>query len=314
MNERGRALGLLPFSIMTPPSTKGLKTAATAAPESWRVGSVQIDLSRPRIMGILNVTPDSFYDGGRFEAEDRALARAEEMIAEGADIIDVGGESSRPAGPYGQGAEPVPTEEEISRTAPVIGHIARRFDVPISIDTTKSAVARAAIESGATIVNDISALKSDPATAETVADAGCGIVLMHMKGTPRNMQRAPIYDDVVGEVSEYLERAAADCLSAGVERDRIAIDPGFGFGKTRTHNLELLSRLSELRDLGFPVLVGTSRKTFVDPGASPQERLAGSLAAASLAVVGGARIVRVHDVAPSVKAVALVHDALMGPY
>ena len=297
--------GCCHVSFMTPPLPE--QETTRSASDAWHTGSVQIDLSRPRIMGILNVTPDSFYDGGRFNSENRALARAEEMIAEGADIIDVGGESSRPAGPYGDGAEPVSAKDEIARTAPVIERIAKTFDVPISIDTTKSEVARVAVESGASIVNDISASRSDPAIADTVASTGCGIVLMHMKGTPTDMQRSPTYVNVVREVSDYLSRAADDCVSAGVARNRIVIDPGFGFGKSRAHNLELLGRLGELRELGFPVLAGASRKTFVDPDGLPEDRLAGSLAAASFAVFQGAQIIRVHDIAPTAKAIALAH-------
>ncbi len=293
-------------SVMTQPAP-----TPTLHEHTWRVGPLQVDLSRPRVMGILNVTPDSFYDGGRFNTIDGAIARAEAMISQGADIIDVGGESSRPAGPYGNGAVTVPIEEEIARTAPVIEGIAKRFDRPISIDTTKSSVARAALESGATIVNDITATNADPDVLDIVAGTGAGIVLMHMKGTPRTMQRAPSYTDLIGEITTYLDRAATKCLAAGVTTDRIVIDPGFGFGKTRAHNLQLLRRLRDLLDLGFPVLVGPSRKTFVDPEVPPENRLAGSLAAATLAVAHGARIVRTHDVAPTVKAVAIVTACLL---
>ena len=277
---------------------------------SWDVGSSRIDLAHPRVMGILNVTPDSFYDGGRFDSPDRAVARAENMVAEGADIIDVGGESSRPAGPYGKGAQTVSTEEEISRTAPLIARIVRLLDVPISIDTTKTAVARAAVEAGATIVNDISGVTQNPDTTRLLAEAKCGVVLMHMKGTPQSMQDNPTYDDVVSEVSSELGKAAVRCTDSGVDAGRIVVDPGFGFGKTRAHNLEILRRLRDFSELGFPLLVGPSRKTFVDPNAAPEDRLAGSLAAASLSVAHGARIVRVHDVAETVRAVNLVQACL----
>jgi len=247
---------------------------------------------RVLIMGILNVTPDSFSDGGRFLSPDAAVERALAMEKEGADIIDVGGESSRP------GAEPVPVEEELRRVLPVLERLRGKLRIPISIDTTKAEVAEAALRAGASIVNDISALRFDPAMAPLVAKFGAGLVLMHMLGTPKTMQQAPHYEDVVTEVRDFLAERAQYAQSQGIPREAIAVDPGIGFGKTVEHNLELLRRLPELVELGFPVLVGPSRKSFIGAilGLGVEERLEGTLAACAVAVVRGANILRVHDV------------------
>ncbi|HAF70698.1 MAG: Dihydropteroate synthase [Acetothermia bacterium 64_32] len=247
---------------------------------------------RVLIMGILNVTPDSFSDGGRFLSPDAAVERALVMEGEGADIIDIGGESSRP------GAEPVSVEEELGRVLPVLERLRGRLRIPISIDTTKAEVAEAALRAGASIVNDISALRFDPAMAPLVAEFGAGLVLMHMLGTPKTMQQSPHYDDVVREVRGFLAERAQYAQSQGIPREAIAVDPGIGFGKTVEHNLELLRRLPELVELGFPVLVGPSRKSFIGAilDLPVEERLEGTLAACAVAVVRGADILRVHDV------------------
>jgi len=254
-------------------------------------------------MGILNVTPDSFSDGGEFFEPERAVARARQIIAEGADILDIGGESSRP------GAEPVSAEEELRRVTPVIEQIACwRSPVTISIDTTKAAVAERALAAGARIVNDISALRFDERMAEVVREAGAGVVLMHMQGTPRTMQIEPRYRDVVAEVRNFLAERIAFAESRGIKKSQIAIDPGIGFGKTVEHNVMLLARLRAFCELGCPVLVGASRKSFIGKwlGREPKDRLAGSLAVAAWAVMSGARIVRVHDVAETVDAVRMI--------
>ncbi len=262
---------------------------------------------RTLVMGVLNLTPDSFYDGGRYTTPERALARAEQMIAEGADILDIGGESTRP------GAEPVPLDEEIRRTLPVIEALARRFEVALSIDTTKSEVARRALQAGAHIVNDISGMQFDPRMPEVVADAGALAILMHIKGTPQTMQQNPTYDDVVREVRDTLAQHAERAQRAGIPKEHLWLDPGIGFGKTLEHNLQLLRHLPDLKALGYPVLVGTSRKSFIGHilgGLPPEERLEGTLATLALAIAWGADAVRVHDVKEAVRAVR-VADALV---
>lgn len=252
-------------------------------------------------MGILNVTPDSFYDGGAHAAVESAVAHGRRLLAEGADVIDVGGESSRP------GAQPIGVDEECARVVPVIAALRRETDRSISIDTTKAAVAAAALAAGADVVNDISAGRFDPAILDRAAERSAGFVLMHMQGTPATMQAAPHYDDVVGEVVAFLRERAAAAVAAGVDAGRIWLDPGIGFGKRREHNLALLAHLPRLVDVGFPVLVGASRKRFLaaDEHDTPDDRLAASLAAASLAAANGAAIVRVHDVAATRRALAL---------
>ncbi len=267
-------------------------------------GKITYDLARrTHVMGILNVTPDSFSEGGKFLNHQAAVEHALRMVEEGADFIDVGGESSRP------GSDPISIEEEIRRTAPVIESIASRVSVPISIDTYKSEVARRALEVGATIVNDISALTMDEHMAEVVARPKATVILMHMKGTPKTMQIDPSYTDVVNEVKEYLADRIKLARSFGIER--IIVDPGIGFGKTLQHNLELIRNLSVFRELGVPVLVGPSRKSFIGTilDLPVEERLEGTAAAVSACVLNGAHIVRVHDVRAMVRVVKVV-DAL----
>jgi len=251
----------------------------------------------PVVMGILNVTPDSFSDGGKFFNIDDALRRVERMIEEGAQIIDVGGESTRP------GAEPVPVEEEIRRVVPVIREIKKRFSVVCSVDTYKASVARMALDEGCEIVNDISGFGFDREMPGVVAEYSAGVVLMHIKGTPRDMQRDPHYEDVVSEVYRYLEERVSKALDAGIPLERIAVDPGIGFGKRLEDNLALLKNLSVFRSLGTTVLVGASRKSFIGllTGANVQDRVPGSLAALGYAVIGGVGVVRVHDVKESVQ-------------
>lgn len=252
-------------------------------------------LAPVRTMGIVNVTPDSFSDSGDSLDPSRAVDRALALVAEGAGLLDIGGESTRPR------SEPVSLEEELRRVVPVITALAKRTHVPISIDTTKSAVARAALDAGATIVNDVSAGLADDAMLAVVAKHGAGYVAMHMQGDPRTMQDAPRYDDVVAEVTDFLRERCFCALDAGVPRETLWIDPGIGFGKTLEHNLELLRRLPELRSLGLPILLGVSRKAFITKitgvDTPPAQRIGGTAAAIALGVVGGAEILRVHDVA-----------------
>lgn len=262
-----------------------------------------------RLMGVVNATPDSFHDGGRFASPARATAHALRLADEGADLLDVGGESTRP------GAAPVPTEEEIARVLPVIEGVREASDVPISIDTYKAETARRALAAGASIVNDVSGGAFDPAMAETVARAGAGVVLGHAPGRPEVMQRMTDYADVVAEAAEALGRAADRMRAAGVAPGRIAVDPGIGFGKTLEQNLALLSRLDAIRALGYPVLVGASRKSFIGRllagGAEPaptEARLYGSVGAALAAIAAGAAALRVHDVRETREA-ALVFEA-----
>ncbi len=262
-------------------------------------------------MGILNVTPDSFSDGGRFVTPDDALRQAERMIADGADLLDVGGESTRP------GAAAVELAEELERVIPVIECLVAQFDVPVSIDTSKPEVMRAAVTAGAALINDVNALRAPDAIA-TVADLGVPACLMHMQGEPRTMQHAPQYDDVVADIVDYLGARVAACEDGGIARSRLLLDPGFGFGKTLEHNLALLAGLREFARLGLPVLVGISRKSMLGAltGREVGDRVAASVAAALMAVERGAAIVRVHDVAPTVDALrvwqAVVGEPLAG--
>jgi dihydropteroate synthase len=250
-------------------------------------------------MGIVNVTPDSFSDGGRFLDPRAAVAHAHRLIGEGADILDFGAESTRP------GAQPVSAQQEIERLLPVLDALSDA-PLPVSVDTMKPEVMRAVLAHGAAMINDITALAA-PGALETVAAGDCGVCLMHMQGEPRTMQAAPHYDDVVREVKDFLAARVAACERAGIARNRIVIDPGFGFGKTVEHNLELLRRLPELAQPGLPVMAGWSRKSSLGKitGRDPQERLAGSLAAALLALQRGARILRVHDVAATRDVIAV---------
>jgi len=262
---------------------------------------------RTAVMGVLNVTPDSFSDGGLYLEPSRAVDRALEMVEEGADVIDVGGESTRP------GADPVPLEEELRRVVPVIEAIASRVPVPVSVDTYKAKVAKEALEAGASIVNDISGLQFDPRMAEVVARYGAAVVVMHIKGTPKTMQQDPRYDDLIGEITQYLKDGVRRAEEAGVSPDAIVVDPGIGFGKRLEHNLTIFSRLEELSSLGKPVLIGPSRKRFIGEilGVEVGERLFGTLASVAAAVMRGAHIVRVHDVRP-VRQVVDVVDAILG--
>jgi len=253
-------------------------------------------------MGILNVTPDSFSDGGRFNAPERAIARAREMVAEGVDIIDVGGESTRP------GAPEVSLDEELSRVVPVIAAIADEIDVPISVDTSRPEVMRAAVAAGAGLINDVRSL-GVPGALEAAVALGVPVCLMHMQGQPRSMQCDPRYDDVVVEVRDFLRERAAACEAAGIPPARILLDPGFGFGKTLAHNLRLLRELEALVALDYPVLAGLSRKSMIGKvlGDAPVDRrLYGSVSGAVIAALKGARILRVHDVRPTAEALRLV--------
>ncbi len=257
---------------------------------------------RPLVMGILNVTPDSFSDGGRFADVAAAVAAAKRMVAEGADIIDVGGESTRP------GAEAVGADEELRRVAPVIEALAGETDVTISIDTMKAQVAREAIRHGAHIINDVSALTHDEAMPDVAGESGAGAVLMHMRGDPRTMQHDPQYEDVVGYIREYLEARIAAAMAAGLTKGTLAVDPGIGFGKTAQHNVLLVAQLERLTSLERPVLVGLSRKRFLGmlTGCDVTDRVTASVAGAVASVLNGAHIVRVHDVAETVQAMRVV--------
>ncbi|MEO4046171.1 dihydropteroate synthase [Pseudomonas sp. CAU 1711] len=264
-------------------------------------GSRVLDLAQPQVMGILNVTPDSFSDGGRFAARDAALRHAAQMVAAGASLIDVGGESTRP------GARPVSPVEELERVAPVVEAIAAELDVIISLDTSTPAVMREGARLGAGLINDVRALRREGAL-EAAVDTGLPVCLMHMLGEPGNMQQNPQYQDVAGEVRAFLGERMATCVAAGIPVERLVLDPGFGFAKTLAHNLSLFRHLEALHELGRPLLVGVSRKTMIGQalGRDVHERLSGSLALAALAVAKGACILRVHDVAETVDAVRMV--------
>jgi len=269
----------------------------------WRCGRFTIDLSKPRIMGIVNVTPDSFSDGGHFFSLDSALAHAYRLIDEGADMLDIGGESTRP------GAPAVSIDEELKRVIPLIGAL-RDCGVPLSIDTSKADVMRAAVRAGASIVNDVCALQR-PGALEAVTSSDCGVVLMHMQGSPRTMQHAPQYVDVVQEVTDYLRARWRAVTASGIEAARIVLDPGFGFGKTAAHNLTLLAHLAQLK-LPAPALVGWSRKSTLGEltGQSVENRVTASVVAAAMAIERGAQIVRVHDVAATRDALCVVQAVI----
>ncbi|MCQ4296731.1 dihydropteroate synthase [Pseudomonas stutzeri] len=264
-------------------------------------GGRVLDLSRPQVMGILNVTPDSFSDGGRFAERDAAVQHAEAMVAAGATLIDIGGESTRP------GARSISPTEELERVAPVVEAVARELDVVVSVDTSTPAVIRECARLGAGLINDVRALQRDGAL-DAAADAGLPVCLMHMRGEPGNMQDDPRYDDVIDEVCSFLEQRMAACAAAGIPADRIVLDPGFGFAKTLSHNLVLFRHMEALHRLGRPLLVGVSRKSMVGAvlGRAVDGRMYGSLALAALAVSKGARIVRVHDVAETVDVVRMI--------
>jgi dihydropteroate synthase len=271
-----------------------------------RCGDKTLDLSFPIVMGVLNVTPDSFSDGGRFLATEAAVEHALRMVEEGAAIIDIGGESTRP------GADPVSADEELRRVLPVIKRLRQLTQAIISVDTSKPEVIRGAAAAGAGLINDVRALR-EPGALNAAAAAECAVCLMHMQGDPRTMQQSPSYVDVVKEVKAFLDERAQSCRAAGVSSDRLVIDPGFGFGKTLEHNLELLRRLGELRTDGLPLLVGLSRKAIVGKltGRGAGERDYGSVALAVIAALNGARIIRAHDVAATVDALRTV-AAVMG--
>jgi dihydropteroate synthase len=260
-------------------------------------------------MGVINVTPDSFSDGGRYFETGRAVDRGLELAAQGADILDIGGESTRP------GSLPVPEDEETRRVVPVVESLRARTEALISVDTAKSAVARAALDAGADIVNDTSALRSDPDMAAVVAETGAGLVLMHMKGTPLTMQQDPRYDDILAEIKGFLDERIRAAVAAGIARERIIIDPGIGFGKTFEDNLVLLRRQEIFEELERPLLLGFSRKAFLGRilHLPPDERLEGTIAAAVLSVCRGTHILRVHDVAEVARAVRAAEAILGGP-
>jgi dihydropteroate synthase len=273
----------------------------------WQTARRKISLEKKIVMGIINVTPDSFSDGGKFFSIDDALRQAEKLVTEGADILDVGGESTRPKGAR------VSSDEESSRVVPVIEGIAKRFETPISIDTTKAEVAGNALASGAEIINDISGLRFDPRIGEVAAAHGAGLVLMHSRGTFETMHTLPPVDDILSDVSADFRRAVSAAKSFGVADEQIVLDIGIGFSKTLEQNLELLAKLDKLvREFSeFPMLVGTSRKSFIAKilgESSPDERLAGSLASVVVAVWNGAKIIRVHDVRPTVDALAITQN------
>ncbi|MBA3060812.1 MAG: dihydropteroate synthase [Nitrospirae bacterium] len=272
---------------------------------TWQ--SFSLDFSKKTyLMGILNVTPDSFSDGGRYFDRTLAIKRAYEMVEEGADIIDIGGESTRP------GSEPVPLQEEIARTIPVIEEISKKIKVPVSIDTYKAEVAKRALDAGASIVNDISGLRFDPEMPKVVSQYKVPVVIMHIKGTPKNMQANPIYEALIPEIMDYLRESIKLAVASGIAEDKIIIDPGIGFGKTFDHNLEIIKNLHEFTLLEKPLLVGVSRKAFIGKilGDAPaSERLEGTAAAVAISILNGANIIRVHDV-EEMKKVALVADAV----
>lgn len=257
------------------------------------------------IMGIINVTPDSFSDGGKYANVEAAVMRAKQMVADGADIIDIGGESSRP------GAEPITANEECRRVIPVVQALAEQFQIPISVDTYKAKVAREALSAGACVINDITALHGDPNMCQILADAQAGVILMHMQGVPATMQKAPTYQNVVTEVHAWLTEVASQAVDRGIDSSRIMIDPGIGFGKTFDHNLEILRHLMQFRGIGYPMLVGVSRKKFIGRilDLPVHQREEGTAATVAWSIINGANVVRVHDVA-KMKQVAQVIDTI----
>lgn len=291
---------------MTEAVTGGVRTGAGRV--GWRVRDAVLDADRPLVMGILNVTPDSFYDGGTHFAPRDAVQRGLRMADRGADLVDVGGESTRP------GARPVGAGEEWARIGPVVEGLAVEGSVPVSVDTTRSEVARRALDAGASVLNDVSGLRFDPALADLAAAHGAGLVLMHMRGTPRTMQDDTEYDDLVGEIRGFLDGAVARAEERGCRPEQLVVDPGIGFGKSARGSLEVIARLDELAPLDRPILVGPSRKSFIGDtlGLPADERLEGTLAACVAALERGARIFRVHDVREARRALdlaAAVRDA-----
>jgi dihydropteroate synthase len=290
---------MLPVSAL--PSFAPL--AWTFREQTWQLGGF------PKLMGIVNVTPDSFSDGGQFLDPARAVAQSLQLVADGADLLDIGGESTRP------GATPVSADEEIRRVVPVIAEVARRTPVPISIDTTKADVARRALDAGAAIVNDISGLRFDPEMASVCAAARAGVVCMHMQGTPQTMQDDPRYADVVGEISAYLAERLAALAERGIERERVVLDPGIGFGKTPAHNLTILEQIARFRALGRPILIGHSRKRFLSKivGRRLDEVSAATIGVAVASALNGADLLRVHDVRATRDALAACWTVLGRP-
>jgi dihydropteroate synthase len=270
----------------------------------FNCGRFQLDLSKPCVMGIVNVTPDSFSDGGKFNTTEKAIEHALQLVEEGAEILDIGGESTRP------GATPVPLDEELKRVIPVIEGL-RDVGVPLSIDTYKPQVMQAAITAGADIVNDVCALR-EPHALEIVAASKAGVCLMHMQGRPQTMQADPQYDDVVSEVRNFLKARLDAAEQAGIDRSRIVLDPGFGFGKRTAHNLTLLNHLNDIQALGLPLLIGLSRKSVLGQvvGSSVDERIHASIAASVVSVMKGANIVRVHDLKPTIDALKIVQAVM----
>lgn len=266
---------------------------------------VSLNLTYPQVMGILNVTPDSFSDGGRHNRIDLALKHAQAMISAGATLLDIGGESTRP------GAAEVSEDEELSRVVPVVEAISQRMDVWISVDTSKAAVIRETAKAGAHLINDIRSLQEPDALSAAVA-TGLPVCLMHMQGQPKNMQHAPHYENLISEVNTYFSEQIARCVSAGIPKDKLLLDPGFGFGKNLTHNYQLLARLAEFHHFGLPLLVGMSRKSMVGQllQVPPEQRVTGSLACAVIAAMQGAQIIRVHDVKETVEAMRIVEATL----
>jgi len=297
IRQLGQRLGHQPFGLPALALELERLLSALDLPPTVLLGrSCRLELDRPRIMGILNVTPDSFSDGGRFRSLDSALSQGLAMAAEGADLIDVGGESTRP------GSRDVSAEEELDRVLPVVEALRRELDIPLSIDTTKSVVAGQAVAAGVEFVNDISGLQFDPAMARTVSESGAGLFLMHTRNRPETMQQDTRYNDLVGEVLAALETSLGEARAAGIAEERLAIDPGIGFGKSAEGNLEILRRLREFHSLGRPLLLGTSRKSFIGKvlnQVDPSTRLHGTVATVALGVERGAQIFRVHDVGPA---------------
>lgn len=269
--------------------------------EKWKFDGNYIILKKPLIAGILNITPDSFYDGGKFIDFEKAIERGKEIIREGADIIDVGGESSRP------GSEPVSEKEELERVIPVIEELVKE-NVIISCDTYKSRVAEKAIESGAKIINDISAFRMDEKLIDIIKGSNCGYVLMHMKGTPKNMQKNPFYDDTIGEITSFFREKLELIEKTGIDLERVVIDPGIGFGKRLVDNLIILKKLDEFKKLGRPIFIGTSRKSFIGGvlNVEVDQRLEGSLATVVYAYIKGAKIFRVHDVKETKRVIDII--------
>lgn len=270
-----------------------------------RARACELDLSTPKVMGILNVTPDSFSDGGTHNRYHDALEHAAKMVNEGASIIDIGGESTRP------GAAEVSVNEELDRVIPIVEAIAQRFDVWISVDTSKAEVMSEAAKAGMHLINDIRSLH-EPGAIEVAAQSGLPVCIMHMQGQPRTMQDAPNYENVIADIKAYFDAEIARCVAAGIDKQQIILDPGFGFGKNLSHNYQLLANLDQFHDFGLPLLAGMSRKSMIGNllNVPPQERLVGSIACATIAAMQGAQVIRVHDVKETVQAMQIVQMTL----